>query len=227
MSKGRHRASNRRLFALSMACLIQTQLVSASVTLTVQENTDSINSMTGVGSPLGAGINLSHSFLTAHYVVSTLFGFEQQSVDQTQLLSSTILISKSSNSNDVLHITVTGTGFTSPLSANVLSAVSATSTYSGTRPGNTLAFESTVGTAALGFQNPVITSTRSSADNKSASLAIPSSPFSIVQTIDLVLINSGDVLSFGGNTTLTATPEPSAAAFSLMGLSLLKRRRRA
>lgn len=201
----------------------------ADVILTIQENAGAVNTTTVIGSPLGAGTNATTSFSTAHYSVSILNGLEQQGADLTKLLSSTILITKSGTSADILHITITGTGYTSPTAppnVNVLSSVSDTATYGGARPGNTLSFQSTVGGTALGAQTPSITSTGSNSDTKNTILTTLSSPFSIVQSLDLVLSTNGDQLSFGGNTTLTQVPSPASMVLGLIGMAPLALRRR-
>src|SRR5436190_2209910 len=80
--------------------LTQANLARADVILTIQENGGAVSTTTVIGSPTGAGTNATTSFSTAHYTISVLNGLEQQLTSQSQLLSSTILITKNGTSGD-------------------------------------------------------------------------------------------------------------------------------
>jgi hypothetical protein len=228
MGRKKHLVTTLCVSALAAVVAFAT-VARADVTLTVQQNAGPVQTTTVIGSPLGAGTSASNSFVTGSYTINVLNGLEQQSASLTELLSSTILITKIGTNADVLHLTITGTGFTAPTApppVNVLSTVSDTATYGGSRPTNTLAFQSTVGGTALGFQATNITATSSDSNNKNTILNVLASPFSIMQSLDIFLSTDGDKLSFGGNTILTQVPTPASAFLGLIGMAPLALRRR-
>lgn len=229
MEIGKRHALGMGSTVVAWVLLIHAHPASANLIITVQENAGPVVPFLFVGPPT-AGTSGIASTTTPHYDINVLFGLEQQ-LDPTfsKLVSADVLITKLGDSSDVLHVTVTGTDFTSPVTppdVSVLSSVSATATYAGLRPGNSLTFQSTVGGTALGLQNPPITSTGSSSDNKTVLLHTLLAPFSIVQSLDFVLTNNGDQIRFGGNTILTQVPEPATGLLGLLSLALVIGRRR-
>ena len=229
MGIGKRHAYGMGSLVVLLVLLAQARPSLANLIITIQENAGPVVPFTFLGPPTvgTSGVAIT---TTPHYDINVIFGLELQSGSTfSELVSSDILITKLGNSSDVLHVTVTGTDFTAPISppdVSILSSVSATATYGGARPGNSLTFQSTVGPAALGFQNPDITSTGSSSDNQTVILSTVVAPFSIVQTLDFVMTNDGDQIRFGGNTILNQVPEPTTAIPGLLSVALLPRRRR-
>lgn len=229
METGKRHALGMVCIAVLLVFSAHTPLASANLIITVQENAGPVVPFVFVGSPI-TGTSGIASTITAHYDIDVLFGLEQQSPPIfSELVSANVLITKLGDSGDVLHVTITGTDFTSPVTppdVSAISSVSTTATYTGPRPGNNLTFQSTVGGTALGLQNPPISAPGSSADNKTVLLHSLSAPYSIVQSFDFVLTNNGDQIHFGANTVLNQVPEPMTGALCLLSLVLMTGRRR-
>jgi hypothetical protein len=147
----------------------------------------------------------------------------------SELNSSTFHVQhNNTNSNEVLQIAIIGTGYTNPTKApiTIKSDVSGTNLQAIL---TNLTFQSFVdssnnGNPALlsgvgpGLQHPTIYPTIGGAD-ASKSFTTSSdlgSPYSIAHLSTLTMAGTGFMVSLGGDTTLTATPEPSSIALICM-----------
>jgi hypothetical protein len=219
----------------------------ADLTITVQEDSGAVQtfSVTGVpGLPTNDPSLSEATVTTTDYKITILGGEANQftsgggTLSNAEVLSSTVSITNTSGSSGhVLHITVTGTGYTAPTAPPTIntdsqiggSVTQATST-------NTLTFQSYVNGSGFGAQTPPISSKASYSSDMSGSIASLSSPFSVAETIDVKLNSMGDKINYASSTKLSQTipqsvvPEPSSLAIAgigalgLIGYGLRRRR---
>jgi len=201
---------------------------------------------TGNLANIGTYTTLNGAFKLTNSYASMADGSSTPALD-ADLNSSTFHLQHIGNGSDLLQIAVIGTGFTGPTKspvsvrrqvsgANILGSLTA------------LTFQSYVdsknnGNPALltggqGPQNPPIYPTISGGNANQDSVIITdlSSPFSVAHRFDLVMTGDGQIVSLGGDTSLTGSffapvPEPSSVvlicicATSLGGYSWRRRNR--
>jgi len=133
--------------------------------------------------------------------------------------SSTTSVVNTTGVAGVLHITITGTGFTAPLAPPTITTDSQISgTVTQTSPANTLTFQSYVNGAGFGAQTPTINTGSSYSSDKPGSIASLAPNFSIKETIDITLHGKSDQVNYSSSTTLQgAVPEPSSLAIAGLG----------
>jgi hypothetical protein len=123
-----------------------------------------------------------------------------------------------------LYITIGDTSFTAPTGGvSVNSHVANTITLGG--PDNTETFQSFVNSdnsqngttgSTSGPQYPVITGSASGLSDVTSAISGLGSSYSLTETFKITL-DSGSIINFSSNTTLTPTPEPSTMAIAGLG----------
>jgi len=200
----------------------------ADLIITIQEDAGPVTVLGPfVGSPSTPPIGVIGGTLVAttpDYTIVFLSAQEHQDGSTQLLTSNTSITNTTGSAGHVLHITVTGTGFTSPVTppdvaanshiGGTVSVVSSPST-------NSLSFTSSVSGAVpvgpFSPQTPSITTVGSYANDQARVITSLTGPFSIVQTLDITLNALGDTTGFQASTTLTATPEPSNLVLAGLG----------
>jgi hypothetical protein len=218
----------------------------ADITVTVQEDSGTTFTFTQAGSPSANGglgqttssftlINPTGTFTTPNYTVEITSANESQDSSGSEVASSTLKITQTGATAGILHITVTGTGFTAPTTPP---AVAITSEIGGSsqnaRSTDTLVFQSFVAGTGEGLQNESSQLTSGSFKSTlNTSTNTLTAPFTVRQTVDIQLNGVGDNVGYQATTQLTQpTPAPPtlALAFSalpLVGWGVWRRRRQA
>jgi hypothetical protein len=217
----------RKVTALAVALASITLLCTATparadLTIQVAEDGGSLVTVaSATGSPVGGLGAGTFAVDTADYHLDFVSALENQLPSLSKLLSSTTDVTNTSGSaGHTLHIVITGSGFTSPTTppdVSVLSHIGGTvDTVAPGNPVNTLTFHSFVVDAPvdIGAQTPGIGSVGSFKDDKSAILTTLDSPFSIMETLDIVLNGQGDSIGYQTSTTLAPVPAPATMALA-------------
>jgi len=219
-----------KAFAVSLVAIVllcTATSARADLIITVQEDSGTTFTIVSVsGSPtsnlLGAG-----SKDTAHYSVVVDSGFSSQDPSGTfsELLSSALRIRRlpgETSLTHVLHIVVTGTKYTAPITPpDILVASSIGGAIVKGSAGNSLIFHSIVGGTDVGPQTPSITTMGAYLDAKTLTLTSLSAPFTISETFDITLRSLGDELGYSSQTSLTSVvsvPEASSTLLLAVGL---------
>jgi hypothetical protein len=220
---GRKFKGSRAVLAVAIAFLCTAKAVRADLIVTVQEDSGSTQTFSAAGSPSSPGGVFGGTFQasTPDYTITFLGGQEIQAAPNSELLSSVTSIQETGSGTHTLYITVTGTGFSSPVTpppVAIASHIGGTlNVGSETTP---VTFQSIVPGASLPLQTPTVTggSYNSNASGLTSNL---SAPFSIEETINVTLTNTGDVFNFSSSTDLTPTPAPAGIVLALSGLPFL------
>jgi hypothetical protein len=138
---------------------------------------------------------------------------------ETGSASSVFLVAGSSGVH-TLHLVLTATGYTAPLSGKIDSLISGTVPVAGAS--NVLTYASTVGTTTVTNTPPSIVGTGSFLSDATGSVASLATGYSIVETINITL-TAGSVLNYSSSTTISAlaTPEPATVAMAMTALPIL------
>lgn len=208
----------------------------ADLIITVQEDAGPVTFVGPfLGSPSSPGGVSGGTFsaTTADYEIDFLSGKEKQNSLSELLSSTTSITNTTGSSGHVLHITITGTGFTAPNTPPNISALShigGTVAVVSSPSTNSLSFTSSVPTAVFAPpgpftpQTPSITTPGSYSNDQSRTITGLVGTFSISQTLAIQLNKLNDEINYSSSTTLQsiAVPEPSSLALAgLGGLGLI------
>lgn len=196
----------------------------ADLTVTVQEGSGTIYTLVNLtGSPTGDLFG-SNSKSTTDYSVKVNSAEANQTSSLSELLSAALSITNTTGATGrVLHIVITGTGYTSPTApppVSALSHIGGTVAVETTPSTNSLAFQSFVNGTGIGAQNPAIhagTVSFNSDMSSTISSGLSSSGYPIKETLDVTLNDKGDQINYSSSTTLTSVPEPSSMAIAGLG----------
>jgi hypothetical protein len=202
----------------------------ADLIITVQEDAGPVMlAVDVIGSPTGNLVGANLSVTTADYQIDVISGKADQTASLSELLSATVSIANTTGSSGhVLHISITGTGYTSPVTPpniNGLSHIGGTVAQEGGGAGDSLSFSSAVSGATyappgpFSAQTPSIAATGSYSSDQGRTITSLAGPFAISQTLDIQLNDLNDQINYSSSTTLTsAVPEPSSLAFAALGV---------
>jgi hypothetical protein len=197
----------------------------ADLIITVAEDAGApVTVVNVVGSPTSDLSGVSATVNTADYKISILGGESNQNSTSELLSSTTSITNETGSTGHVLHITITGTGYsapTTPPSVTVLSHIGGTVAVETTPSTNSLSFQSIVPGAALPSQTPAINAIGSYSNDASATTNSLSAPFSIEETLSVTLNKLNDQINYSSSTTLSqvavGVPEPSSMAIAGLG----------
>jgi len=204
----------------------------ADLIVTVQEDAGPTQTFTVLGAPTTDPTFAGTTVTTPDYTIKVLGGEAfQDSI--SELLSSTTSVTRALNTGGnsgthVLHITITGTGYTAPNTPPNISALSHigfTVAKLTTPSTNSLSFTSVVAPAVFAPpgpftpQTPNITSIGSGSDDQARTITTLVGTFTISQTLNIQLNKLGDQINYSSSTTLAsiAVPEPSSMALAGLG----------
>jgi len=196
----------------------------ADLIVTVQEDSGAIQTAVDVtGSPTTDLTGGALTVNTADYKISILGGEANQNTTTELLSSTTSITNETGSSGHVLHITITGTGYTAPTTpppVTVLSHVSGTIAVETTPSTNSLSFQSIVPGASLAVQSPAInggTTEGTYNSNLTGTTSSLSAPFTLEETLSVTLNDKFDQINYSSSTTLSSVPEPSSMAIAGLG----------
>jgi len=214
------------VLAVAIALLCSEKFARADLVITVQEDSGKTKTFTVTGSPTSDLATSLGVINTPDFKIVNLAGEANQTPGVASLNGSNTSITltdKGSAGPHVLHITITGTGYTNPTApVTVSSQIGGSVGLANT--GDTLTFQSFVPSGnGLGAQNPTVTTAKSYQNTINPTLSTqPTGTYSIEQTIDIKLITTGDNLNFSSTTDLTAVaPAPAGIILALTGLPSL------
>jgi len=206
----------------------------ADLALTVQEDSGPAQSWVIAGSPIFGLAGFVPSVITPDYQITDLSVSAIQSgilnpVQSSLTLSVTSITNTTGIAGQVLRISVVGSGYTAPVAPPSLSMVSSISgTIYLSSAGDSLSYQAAVPTATFvgpppGLQTPDITPPNVSylSNTPAASISLLAAPFSITESIAVVLNGKNDSISLPASVSLTTVPEPSTmviAGFGGLGL---------
>jgi len=194
----------------------------ADLTVTVQEGTGTIFTLVNItgapGTPTNDPNGAGSVAATPDYKVTLQSAEANQTSTLSELLSAAVSITNITGvAGKVLHITITGSGYTNPTgSVGVLSHIGGTVSVEGASSTDSLVFHSIVGGTNLGPQTPAINGGPGSFQNDLSGTASLSSPFTMQQTLNITLNALNDQIGYQGSTTL-GVPEPSTMAIAGLG----------
>jgi hypothetical protein len=201
----------------------------ADMIIMVQENSGPIQTFTVTGSPSSpGGVFGAMNFTTPDYSIGFLSGKELQLAGPpafSELQSATVSVTNTTGgTGDVLHITVTGNGYTAPTAPPDISALSHIgATFSIVTATDSLSFTSSVpGSTPTGpftAQSTTFSAPGSYSNDQSATITGLTSPYSITETYAIVLNEKNDTINFSGSTTLTGHAIAEPSSLTLAGLS--------
>jgi len=199
----------------------------ADLTVTVSEDgaTSGSNFFTTTvsGTPNSSGITAGTlSVTTNDYQINVVSGTEIQNTLSEVLSSTTSITRTSSSGTHTLLITITGTGFTAPVTPpNITGNSQIGGSIVQTASNDTLNYQSFVNSTGFGVQSPAIGGqSNSSYNNTNPPFTITSlsSGFSLTETIGLDLTAKNDQINYSSSTTLNqVVPEPSSMAIAGLG----------
>jgi len=216
-----------------LAALVAISLLSTSaraqpgtLTVSVLEAGDGPPQIFTAAGSLSSGITAGSfsppTITTPDYSITVVSGTAQQTSLSEVLSSATKIENTSGSPNHVLEITITGTGFTAPITPPDilgLSHIGGTVPVLSTPSTNSLTFTSTVAGIGFGAQTPSITTLGVSyASDTSQILTAVTAPYSIIETLTVTLNALNDTLNYSSSTTVTSiVPEPSTLAIAGLG----------
>jgi len=211
----------------------------SSLTISVQEDSGATQSFTLTGS-LITGITLNpgtgspvmpSTITTTDYSIKVVSGTADQDSSSEVLSSNTSITNTTGNAGHVLHITISGSGYTHPITPpDIIGTSSIGGSISQTATADTLTFQSFVNASGFGVQSPSIGGVPKSVGGSYNNSLFPtylitslSSPYSLTEKLDVTLSGRNDKIGYQSQTTLqnVVTPEPSSlvlAGFGALGL---------
>jgi len=211
---------------------------SADLVITVQEDAGPITTaidLTGPPSQAGgnAAIVVPFTLNTADYQIQFLSATANQYSAANNAVppgsevqsSNTSVTNETGAAGHVLHITITGSGFTAPTAPPPISAsseIGGTTANNATPSSNSLTFLSTVvGSTPPGPFTPqtpsIATPSSKYDDSQYQAITGLAGPFSIIQALTIELDAKGDQVGYQATTNLIGVPEPSTMAIAGLG----------